>query len=127
MPLVMAFGISSNVADYFAKQTGGEAVRVYKPEDYRAHPEVLSRFDTHKASSSARASALFPAISMSFDVSSRQTINPDNSTYRNSAADCGELFLMTAPPRTTFKLKCDSWEADTVSTSNALLPSPQTK
>lgn len=37
----MAFGISSNVADYFAKQTGGEAVKVYKPEDYRAGLERI--------------------------------------------------------------------------------------
>lgn len=41
MPLIMAFGISSNVADYFAKQTGGEAVKVYKPEEYRAGLEKI--------------------------------------------------------------------------------------
>lgn len=34
-PLFLAFGISTNGADYFAKQTGGEAIKVEKPEDYR--------------------------------------------------------------------------------------------
>ena len=42
-PLFLAFGISTSGADYFAKQTGGEAIRVDKLEDYRAGLErVLS-------------------------------------------------------------------------------------
>jgi VWFA-related protein len=41
MPFFMAFGISTSGADYFAKQTGGEAIKVDKPEDYRGGLERI--------------------------------------------------------------------------------------
>ena len=41
MPLFLAFGISTKGADYFAMQTGGEAMRVNKPEDYQSALETM--------------------------------------------------------------------------------------
>ena len=35
VPLGLALGLRTKGADYFAEQTGGEAIRVHKPEDYR--------------------------------------------------------------------------------------------
>lgn len=41
MPLFTAFGISTKGADYLSKQTGGVAVSVNKPEEYRAGLEAI--------------------------------------------------------------------------------------
>lgn len=41
MPIFAAFSISSNGAEYFAKQTGGEATKVEKPQDYQAGLERI--------------------------------------------------------------------------------------
>lgn len=41
IPIFMAFGISMKGAEYYANQTGGQAIRVNKPEDWRAALEKI--------------------------------------------------------------------------------------